>query len=153
MAETRPELAAQGERIRALRLHVLDERGRPLSQEKLAQKVGVSTKAYRAWERGQGGISVENLERLAAALNATTDQIRAPNGATLANRRQEHDDQIRKALQLVLQALAHPERTPTAEERQALLKVAEELGGPLEQSQDQPPPAPHNLDEVRRRLA
>lgn len=62
-AQRREDLAA---RIKELR--------EPRPQQAIADKVGVSLRAYQAWEAG-GGISWENLEQLAKALGVTEEYL------------------------------------------------------------------------------
>ena len=57
------------ERIKALR----QKHG--LSQEKLAEQVGVSRQAVAKWEAGQSAPSTDNLFRLAEVLDTTVDLL------------------------------------------------------------------------------
>lgn len=60
-----------GENIRTLRQQA------HLSQEKLAELVGVSRQAVTKWEKDQSEPSCDNLMRLAEALGVTTSQLTA----------------------------------------------------------------------------
>ena len=57
------------ERIKALR----QKHG--LSQEKLAEQVGVSRQAVAKWEAGQSAPSTDNLFRLAEVFDTTVDLL------------------------------------------------------------------------------
>lgn len=46
-----------------------------LRQPRVAERVGVTLRAYQAWEAGDSGVSYENLEKLAEALEADPDWI------------------------------------------------------------------------------
>lgn len=58
---------AIGERIRELR----DRRPQP----RIAEHVGVTLRAYQAWEAGDSGIGYDNLMRLADVLDTTPEYI------------------------------------------------------------------------------
>ncbi|MDR1126109.1 MAG: helix-turn-helix domain-containing protein [Deltaproteobacteria bacterium] len=58
-----------GKRIRALRT------GRNLSQERLAGLAGLSAKFLGEVERGQGNISIDKLEKIAAALQMGLNEL------------------------------------------------------------------------------
>ena len=62
-----------GENIRKLREEMKD--GTKLTQEKLAEKVGVSFQAVSAWERNEYKPETENVLNLMAALDASADAI------------------------------------------------------------------------------
>lgn len=76
MAKDLQRLREQGDRIQEARLAC----PRPHTQEVFAEKVGVTLRAYQAWEGGESDISDENLPKLAAALTVSEDYItgRAP---------------------------------------------------------------------------
>ena len=61
-----------GERIKQARLRA------HLSQEKVAELIGVSRQAVTKWESGQSAPNTENLFRLAEILGTTVDQLIAP---------------------------------------------------------------------------
>ena len=58
-----------GEKIKKYRL------GRDLSQEKLAEKVGVSRQAVTKWESNQSAPSTENLLAIAEVLDISIDEL------------------------------------------------------------------------------
>ena len=64
-----------GQRIRAQRINS------GLSQEKVAELVGVSRQAVTKWETGRSAPSSENLFRLAALFGTTVDFLLAPEEA------------------------------------------------------------------------
>lgn len=64
-----------GQRIRAQRINS------GLSQEKVAELVGVSRQAVTKWETGRSAPSTENLFRLAALFRTTVDFLLAPEEA------------------------------------------------------------------------
>lgn len=61
-----------GERIRARRMALR------MSQELLAERVGVSRQAVTKWEKDQSAPSSENLYRIAAVLDTTVEQLLPP---------------------------------------------------------------------------
>jgi transcriptional regulator with XRE-family HTH domain len=69
MASRDPKLEGQGGRIRQLRKH------KRVSQEAVAQAVGVTLRAYQSWERGEGEIRHDNLRRLAEHFAVSEDYI------------------------------------------------------------------------------
>lgn len=46
-----------------------------LTQEDLAQEVGVDERTIRAWECGEYDIKISNLEKLAEALKTTVQEL------------------------------------------------------------------------------
>ena len=50
-------------------------RARFLSQQELADAVGVSTKTVGGWERGESEPRVRHLQRLCQVLNVTAEQL------------------------------------------------------------------------------
>jgi transcriptional regulator with XRE-family HTH domain len=66
-------LAQMGDYERGLRIKELRE-GRHLTQPALADRVGVTLRAYQEWEAG-GGIQWDNAKRLAKALCVTPDFV------------------------------------------------------------------------------
>src|SRR5690349_944798 len=58
-----------GARLRAARLQAV------LTQEELAQALGVDRSTVAKWEAGQRGMTVENLLRTAAVLETPPDQL------------------------------------------------------------------------------
>ncbi len=64
-----------GEAIKARRQAV------GMSQELLAERVGVSRQAVTKWEKGQSAPSSENLYKLAAVLDTTVEQLLPPSEA------------------------------------------------------------------------
>lgn len=69
-----------GERIKEARLRA------HLSQEKVAERIGVSRQAVTKWESGQSAPNTENLFKLAEILGTTVDILIAPedNAASVA---------------------------------------------------------------------
>ena len=65
-----------GERIREARLRA------HLSQEKVAELIGVSRQAVTKWESGQSAPSTDNLFKLAEVLGTTVDLLIAPEDST-----------------------------------------------------------------------
>jgi len=63
-----------GERIRQARQRA------HLSQEKVAELIGVSRQAVTKWESGQSAPTTDNLFRLAEILGTTVDLLIAPAG-------------------------------------------------------------------------
>lgn len=63
-----------GNNIRRIRI----ERG--LSQEELAQAVGVTGSAISRWESGQRQPNIEKLKKLSAALGVTVDELLQDRG-------------------------------------------------------------------------
>jgi transcriptional regulator with XRE-family HTH domain len=59
-------------RIRETREHQFDENGRKLSQEKVAQRLGLSLKAYRAYETFREP-NAQRLRQIARALGQPDD--------------------------------------------------------------------------------
>src|ERR1035438_8830691 len=60
------------------RLHALREAA-GLSQQQLAEKLNVTQSAYAWWERNPVALRPDQLQSLAAALNATVDEIMGAN--------------------------------------------------------------------------
>lgn len=83
-----------GERIREARLRA------HLSQEKVAELIGVSRQAVTKWESGQSAPSTDNLFKLAEVLGTTVDILIAPedNTASIAEQvyRLFHEEEIRR---------------------------------------------------------
>jgi len=83
-----------GERIREARLRA------HLSQEKVAELIGVSRQAVTKWESGQSAPSTDNLFKLAEVLGTTVDILIAPedNTASIAEQvyRLFREEEIRR---------------------------------------------------------
>jgi transcriptional regulator with XRE-family HTH domain len=58
-----------GERLVAIRLHL------GLSQSQVAEKVGVSQQAYAGWERSTTALRPQDISKLAAALDVSSDEL------------------------------------------------------------------------------
>ncbi len=103
-----------GVRIKALR------RDKGLSQDDLAQRVGVSRSAVAQWETGRTGQVTGNLSRIAGALDASVEYLvygddkRAPSTAA-------QGDEL---------ALLRLYRACEPEDRQILLRTARRLARP-----------------------
>ncbi len=69
---------------------------RGLSQEKVAELVGVSRQAVAKWESGQSAPSTENLLRLAEVLGTTADLLMAPTEPEPALTEAQLSDFLRK---------------------------------------------------------
>lgn len=69
MAEELQRNAETGARLKALR------KGLRLTQPVVAERVGVSLRAYQVWEAGDGGIAWTHLEKLAGVLGATPEFV------------------------------------------------------------------------------
>lgn len=92
-----------GTRIRDVRQR------RGLSQEKVAELVGVSRQAVAKWESGQSAPSTENLLRLAEVLGTTADLLMAPAEPKPALTEAQLSDFLRKE-QLRTAAERHAQR-------------------------------------------
>ena len=113
-----------GIRIRALR------RDKGLSQDDLAQKVGVSRSAVAQWETGRTGQVTGNLSRIAQALDSNVEFLvyghdhAAAAMATLADER----------------ALLRLYRECDPEDRQILLRTARRLARDARRAASEPEP-------------
>lgn len=68
-----------GANLRSLRL------AKSLTQDALAEAIGVSTKTYRKMEAGKTKIAVGSLPKAAQALDTSVDELMKPEGMTLHN--------------------------------------------------------------------
>ena len=64
-----------GENIRRFRKEMKDENGRTITQEKLAEKLGVSFQAVSSWERDEYLPETENLLNLAKVFDVSVADI------------------------------------------------------------------------------
>ena len=64
-----------GENIRRFRKEMKDENGRTFTQEKLAEKLGVSFQAVSSWERDEYVPETENLLALAKVFDVSVSAI------------------------------------------------------------------------------
>ena len=64
-----------GENIRRFRKEMKDENGRTFTQEKLAEKLGVSFQAVSSWERDEYVPETENLLKLAEVFDVSVSAI------------------------------------------------------------------------------
>lgn len=80
-----------GEKIKSLR------KGLGMSQEKLAELMGISRQAVAKWENGQSAPSTANLFKLAEILNTTTAVLLADNDAKDTGT-EENTDETKTAL-------------------------------------------------------
>ena len=91
-----------GERIREARFRA------HLSQEKVAELIGVSRQAVTKWESGQSAPSTDNLFKLAEVLGTTVDILIAPedNTASIAEQvyRMFREEEIRREAERKRQA-------------------------------------------------
>jgi transcriptional regulator with XRE-family HTH domain len=69
MAKDAEKLAAQAERINKLRA------AKRVTQPEVADAVGVSLRAYQAWESGASGLNPQNIKALAGYYGTTPDYI------------------------------------------------------------------------------
>lgn len=103
-------LQLQGEHLRALRENYP---GGKLTQEAMAERLGVDRKTYGIWERGQAKPDTSNLEKLADFFNVSTDYILGRS-----NEMQLGDKEISEATGLkeesirVLRYLSHAQERP-----------------------------------------
>ena len=114
MAKDAEKLAAQAQRIGELRA------AKRVTQPDVADAVGVTLRAYQAWEAGDGGVGPQNIKKLAAYFGTTPDYIEygttprtsTPDlmaeisaGATTAEQLAEVNSRLNR-LQAVLEELA-----------------------------------------------
>lgn len=64
-----------GENVAKARLEIVDERGRPLSQQALADQVGLNRVSIANIERNAQRVSLDVLERLSAALGRSREHL------------------------------------------------------------------------------
>ena len=64
-----------GENVAKARLAILDDRERPLSQQELANRVGIHRVTLAKIESGDARVSLEVLERLAAELGKSREHL------------------------------------------------------------------------------
>lgn len=69
MAKDAEKLVAQAERIKELRA------AKRVTQPEAAEAVGVSLRAYQAWELADSGLNPQNIKALAGYFNTTPDYI------------------------------------------------------------------------------
>jgi transcriptional regulator with XRE-family HTH domain len=100
-----------GTRIRAAR------RDRGLTQDELADQVGVSRSAVAQWETGRTGQVTGNLSRIAAALGANVEYLMVGDNKRAAG-------EVRQGDELALLRLY---RECDPEDRQMLLRTARRL--------------------------
>lgn len=114
MARSRPVTPLQkkiASRVRQLR------RAAVLTQEQLAEQVGVSVETMSRYEQGRLGISVELLERIAEALRTAVGSLiedridgLTPAEADLLARFRQLDDRGRTLMRHHLHYLTEPKR-------------------------------------------
>ena len=75
MAKEAEELEAQAERIRELRDERARQEGRRVPQPEVADAVGVTLRAYQAWEAGDTDPDPKNLKALADFYGVSRDFI------------------------------------------------------------------------------
>ena len=85
------DLVAFGERLKALR------KGRKLSQEKVADELGVSTIHYKHIENGQVGCSIDLLLILSEKYDVTTDYLLT--GTNMEKK--DEIEQLKKAIEIL----------------------------------------------------
>ncbi|MFL5284572.1 MAG: helix-turn-helix domain-containing protein [Rhodopila sp.] len=100
-----------GQRVRAER----HQRG--LTQDELAQRVGVSRSAVAQWETGRAGQLTANLARIAAALDTHVEHLMYGTDKRAASQAQQGDEM----------ALLRLYRECDPEDRQILLRTARRL--------------------------
>lgn len=137
MAKDAERLAEQAARIKELR----DERR--LTQQPVADAVGVTLRAYQDWEAGRGGINGENVKALAEFFDVTADYIEY--GVDKRERGDTPDLSLSRlaGIEATLGELADQVRllrAETAVRDAEVLKRIEEALPPTQQSPDQPPP-------------
>jgi transcriptional regulator with XRE-family HTH domain len=64
-----------GDNVAKARLAIIDERGRPLSQQALADRVGLNRVSVANIERNAQRVSLEVLERLSVALGRSREHL------------------------------------------------------------------------------
>jgi transcriptional regulator with XRE-family HTH domain len=64
-----------GERVRKHRLALRDEAGKPVSQERLAERSGLHRTYVGHVERGEVNVALMNIVRLAAALRVDPGEL------------------------------------------------------------------------------
>lgn len=94
MALARERQEEIGARIKELR----DDRR--LRQQAVADRVGVTLRAYQAWEGGDSGIAWENLEALAKVFNVSEDYILSGPAESVPE--SDRLDRIERKLDLLL---------------------------------------------------
>jgi transcriptional regulator with XRE-family HTH domain len=121
----------RGERIKALREQVLH-----LTQPVVAERVGVTLRAYQEWEAG-GGIAWENAKRLAKVLGATPDFIMSGDreALDLGETQLDRIESLVSGLDEQMRLLRAEQAADVAE----VLKRIDEALPPRGRSQDQPP--------------
>lgn len=172
MAMEQEQREAMGQRIKELR------EARRLRQQAMADAVGVSLRAYQAWEAGDTGIKWENAEALAVALETSASHIlhgdlrekvdgtpdpfaagdldtRLANIEQALANRIDHDRKIDAMLERQTAILKRIETLvlalPTDEETEELLRAAR--GEDQPDQQDKRAPAKDERDTGARRRA
>ncbi|HWX46001.1 MAG TPA: helix-turn-helix transcriptional regulator [Solirubrobacteraceae bacterium] len=132
-------MAMELERQREVGARIKQLRG-PRPQPVVADKVGVTLRAYHAWEAGESGIAWRNLQKLAAVFGVSENYLlygsEEPRGA------ETQLDRIEEKLDDILSRL--PEADPGADLERELEEAA------LEHEQQTPDSAP-NAQNPRRR--
>lgn len=130
------EQRAIGRRIAQLR-----ER-RHLTQPVTADKIGVSLRAYQAWESGDSTPRWPNMTRLAEVLQVRVEEIVGEDEPIDLANDQERLDRIEAKLDKLLEAVVEVPLTPGAAEisaREPALEPEDSSASRDEQEPDQPP--------------
>lgn len=118
--------AERGDRIKWLREEKLH-----LTQEGMADKVGVTLRGYQEWEAG-GGIKWDNAKKLAKAAGVTPDWIMSgdraetpdlSNGPSQLDVIEANQERILAELAAIRLALAAPSRRPSQKQSPARKKA------------------------------
>lgn len=102
------QMAAEAERQKEIGARIKDLRGK-MPQQVIADRVGVTLRAYQAWEAG-GGIAWANYERLAEALGVTEEYILY--GESGKSNPSTQLDRIEAKLDLILASISPPVTGP-----------------------------------------
>lgn len=92
---TRKPRAAFGARLHELRQQA------GLSQQQVAEKLGMSQRAYSHWERQPVALRPEQLQQLAQALNVSLDEL--IGGTATGAKKRGPKSQLEKQLEVVAQ--------------------------------------------------
>ena len=121
----------RGDRIKALR------EGRHLTQPAVAERVGVTLRAYQGWEAG-GGIQWENAKRLGRFLGATPDYIMSgePRSTPDLHGAVSQLDRIEQAIKALDAKLEQVLAAEEAVAEAVKLRRTEDIGPPIVRAQD-----------------
>jgi transcriptional regulator with XRE-family HTH domain len=126
MAQDVEKLAAQAQRLKDLRAAKGRSLGRRVTQEIAADAIGVTLRAYQAWEAG-GGIDPDNLKKAADFFETTPDFIE------YGERQQAPMERNGRSPDLLAALTGVPERLAAIEERVAHVPELLELVSGLDE--------------------